>query len=439
MSLMDRVAAAGNAVAFAAGPAPAEKLDELRGRVSRLLAADELARRMQENAVLAENELRGAIAQVFEADPWFAFEASEQRALSSALVDSVFGLGPLQPLLDDPEVTEIMVNTYASVFVERNGVLQRVESMFRDDDQVRALVDRIIGPLGRRIDESSPMVDARLPLGHRINVVIPPISPDGVFVTIRKFRMQAFTLAQMQALGSFGEEVRQLLAWAVLARKTIAVSGGTGSGKTTLLNALSCEIPAGERIVTIEDSAELRFTTHPNVARLEARPQNAEGIGQVTIRQLVTNALRMRPDRIVVGECRGGEALDMLQAANTGHEGSLTTLHANSAADCLMRLATMVRFAADLPAESIAAQIGSAIDLVVQTARARNGKRFVSELAEVVAAPQGQAVRAEALYRWDYRSQRGIWLRAPGWLADACERGVLDAEEVQSWKLATCL
>ena len=249
------------------------------------------------------------------------------------------------------------------------GRLVRSDRAFSSQAQLRALIDRVLGPLGRRVDESSPMVNARMPEGHRVHVVIPPLAPDGPIVTIRKFTQRVITLAEMERFGSIDGHLRRFLEWAVLARKNVVVAGGTGSGKTTLLNALSCCIPAGERIVTIEDTAELRFLEHPHVVRLEARPRNAEGAGEVTIRELVINALRMRPDRIVVGECRGAEAVDMLTAMNTGHDGSLTTLHANSPRDVLSRVVTMVRYGVDLPVDVIEANAASAFDAVVQTSR----------------------------------------------------------------------
>ena len=245
---------------------------------------------------------------------------------------------------------------------------------------MRSLVDRILGPLGRRIDEESPMVNARLSSGHRVHAIISPLSLDGTILTIRKFAEHVITLEEMATMNSLDEKLLKFLTWAVLMRKNIAVSGGTGSGKTTLLNALSCKISHRERVITIEDSAELRFLEHPHVIRLEARPRNAEGTGEVTIRDLVINALRMRPDRIVVGECRGAEALDMLQAMNTGHDGSLTTLHANSPKETISRLTTMVRYAAELPVDVIENYIASAIDLVVQTTRGVDGSRYISDV-----------------------------------------------------------
>lgn len=294
----------------------------------------------------------------------------------------MFGFGPIEVLLDNPQITEVMVNGTKSIYYELEGKLHRSKQRFNNDEQVRALVDRILGPLGRRIDEESPMVNARLGSGHRVHAIIPPLSMDGTILTIRKFAEHVITLEEMCKMNSLDENLLKFLTWAVLMRKNIAVSGGTGSGKTTLLNALSCKISHRERVITIEDSAELRFLEHPHVVRLEARPRNAEGTGEITIRDLVINALRMRPDRIVVGECRGAEALDMLQAMNTGHDGSLTTLHANSPKETISRLTTMVRYAAELPVDVIENYIASAIDLVVQTSRGVDGSRYISDVVE---------------------------------------------------------
>ena len=283
------------------------------------------------------------------------------------------------------------------------------------------------------------MVDARLMSGHRVNAVIPPISPDGPMLTIRKFSRRVYSLFDLEAMGTLDTCMRKLLTWSVLARKNIAVSGGTGSGKTTLLNALSCEISHDERILTIEDSAELRFLSHPHVVRLEARAENAEGKGEVNIRKLVKNSLRMRPDRIIVGEVRGEEALDMLSAMNTGHDGSLTTLHSNSPSDAVVRLATMVRFAADMPIDAIEAQIGGALDLIVQISRRRDGSRCISHICEIEFDYEARACRITPLFIRENLSVAGEWFAAPYWLKLAQEDGIVTAEEVQTWLQATCL
>jgi len=298
-------------------------------------------------------------------------------AVVGAVTARVQGLGPLDPLLADPEVSEVMVNGPGPVWVERRGRLERMETSL-DTATIERLIERVVGPLGLRIDRSSPLVDARLPDGSRVNAVVPPLAVDGPCLTIRRFGARRLTLAEVCPPG-----VAELLAWAVRSRANVLVSGGTGAGKTTLLNALGAEIPAGERVVTIEDAAELRLPGE-HVVRLEARPANAEGVGEVPLRQLVRNALRMRPDRIVVGEVRGPEALDMLQAMNTGHEGSLSTCHANSPADALRRLETMVLTGSvALPLEAVREQVHAAVDLIVQVARTADGWRGVVEVAEV--------------------------------------------------------
>ena len=302
MSLLERVERAGNGACPREGAEGALGLDALKEQVQMIVSADEVAALQAENPGRARSEVRSACRRVFESLAWADVPAAQRARLEGELLDTVFGFGPLEGLLADDTVTEIMVNGPRSVYFERDGRLYRSEQRFADEDQLRALVDRVLGPLGRRIDESSPMVNARLPQGHRVHAVIPPLALDGLVLTIRKFAQRVMTLADMEALGSFDGAMRTFLTWAVRARKSVAVSGGTGSGKTTLLNALSCAIPHEERIITIEDSAELRFLEHPHVVRLEARPRNAEGRGEVTIRDLVTNALRMRPDRIVVGE-----------------------------------------------------------------------------------------------------------------------------------------
>lgn len=439
MSLLERVERAGNGACLREGAEGALGLDALKEQVQAIVSADEVAALQAENPGRARSEVRSACRRVFEGLAW-ADVAAEQRArLEGELLDAVFGFGPLEGLLADDAVTEIMVNGPQSVFFERDGRLFRSEQRFADEGQLRALVDRVLGPLGRRIDESSPMVNARLPQGHRVHVVIPPLALDGPVLTIRKFARCVMTLADMQALGSFDGAMRQFLTWAVRARKSVAVSGGTGSGKTTLLNALSCAIPHEERIITIEDSAELRFLEHPHVVRLEARPRNAEGRGEVTIRDLVTNALRMRPDRIVVGECRGAEALDMLQAMNTGHDGSLTTLHANSPADVVSRLATMVRYAVDLPVDVIESNVASAFEVVVQTARALDGSRFVSDVAELVYDGGKRCCRVRPLFMRGLAERVGRWVALPAWIDEVADIGVAEREEVERWKRTSCL
>ncbi|NGM17205.1 CpaF family protein [Eggerthellaceae bacterium zg-893] len=389
---------------------------------------------MRENPQRARNELKSACRQVFEDSAWSIVSEGHRADLVERLVDEVFGMGPLEALLADDEVTEIMVNGPESVYFERNGRIVRSGRTFSDEASLRSLIDRILGPVGRRVDESSPLANARLPAGHRVNVVIPPLSLDGPILTIRKFSERVLTLDSLESFGSFDRAMKRFLVWCVLARKSVAVSGGTGSGKTTLLNALSCELPKHERIITIEDSAELRFLEHPHVVRLEARPRNAEGKGEVTIRDLVINALRMRPDRIVVGECRGAEALDMLQAMNTGHDGSLTTLHSNSSSDAVSRLVTMVRYAVDLPVDVIEANIASAFDVVVQTARFMDGRRYVSEVAEFAFDRERRLCETKTLFERATPDRRGEWRQEPEWLDEVEMLGIAGRDEVDEWR-----
>lgn len=325
--------------------------------------------------------------------------SDQMEQIIQQIINESVGYGPLESLLRDESITEIMVNGPNEIFIEKNGKIEKTRVKFKDDNHVRHIIDRIIAPLGRRIDESSPMVDARLQDGSRVNAVIPPISVDGPSISIRKFQKDPYTLDDLRGFGSFSDEMAEFLQAAVQAKSNILVSGGTGSGKTTLLNVLSGSIPRGERIVTIEDMAELRFT-HDNLVRLEARPPNMEGKGEVTIRHLVKNALRMRPDRIVVGEVRGSEAIDMLQAMNTGHEGSLTTIHANSPKDALGRLESMVIMSGlPLTVEVIRGYFVGALDLIVQTSRFSDGKRRIVHITEIV-EEQG-AIQLRDVYRFE--------------------------------------
>jgi pilus assembly protein CpaF len=308
----------------------------------------------------------------------------DHDVLVGALVDEALGLGPLEHFLSDPSVNEIMVVDPSTIFVEKSGKLVRADARFTDDDRVRAAIERIVTPLGRRIDESVPLVDARLKDGSRVNAVIKPLALRGSAITIRKFARQPLTLEKLIGFGAMSEQMAAFLTRSVIAKKNIVISGGTGSGKTTLLNALSGSIPEDERVVTIEDAAELQLR-QPHVVSLETRPANMEGKGEYSIRDLVKNALRMRPDRIVVGECRGGEALDMLQAMNTGHDGSLTTTHANSPREAIARLETLVLMAGlELPVRAIREQIAGSVHLVVQQSRLSDGSRRVTAITEVV-------------------------------------------------------
>ncbi len=320
------------------------------------------------------------------------------------VLNEAVGLGPLEGLLADDSITEIMVNRFDEIYLERSGRLERHPSIFTSDRAVLGVIERIVAPLGRRIDESSPMVDARLKDGSRVNAVIPPLAIKGPALTIRKFSRRALSADDLIGFGAMSPDMAEFMRLAVLHRKNIVISGGTGSGKTTLLNVLSNFIPDGERIITIEDAAELRLA-HSHLISLEARPANAEGRGQIAIRDLVKNALRMRPDRIVVGECRGGEALDMLQAMNTGHEGSLTTLHANSPRDALARLETLVLMAGmDLPLTAIRDQVVSAVDLIIQQARLADGRRVITGIVEVTGIESGK-IQLQELFRFEQQGR----------------------------------
>jgi len=336
--------------------------------------------------VTRTDEVRRTIQELFEqilTEENIVLSRPERARLFEQIAAEILGFGPLQPLLEDETITEIMVNGAKNVYVERKGKIQRVPVTFENNEHVLRIIDRIVAPLGRRIDEASPYVDARLPDGSRVNAVIPPISLVGPVLTIRKFARTPITVEQLIQFGSVTPEAIQFLKACVESRLNVVISGGTGSGKTTLLNVLSGFIPSDERIITIENAAELQLRQE-HVVTLESRPPNIEGRGEITIRQLVINALRMRPDRIIVGEVRDEAALDMLQAMNTGHDGSMTTLHANSPRDALSRLETMVLMAGmDLPSRAIREQISSAIDLIVHQERLRDGTRKVVNIAEV--------------------------------------------------------
>jgi pilus assembly protein CpaF len=377
-------------------PISMEPLDELavalRGR---------LVERARDGRV--GGSLEGEVQSLVE-DEAAPLPQADREELAARVVLLATGLGPLEPLLADPSVDEVMVNGPGSVYVERRGRIERAAVEFAGEGELLHAIERVLAPLGRRVDEASPLCDARLADGSRVNVVIPPLSLSGPCLTIRRFRREGFSLRDLVTGGTLSAEVAEFLAVAVAARASLLVSGGTGSGKTTTLNALSGAIPGEERIVTIEDAAELRLRQR-HVVRLEARPANLEGRGEVTIRQLVRNALRMRPDRIVVGECRGGEALDMLQAMNTGHDGSLTTVHANSPRDALSRLETLSMMAGmDLPLKVVREQIASAIDLIVQETRLKDGSRKVTAITEV-SGMEGETVTMTDIYKFE---QAGI-------------------------------
>jgi pilus assembly protein CpaF len=359
-----------------------DSFSELKARVQNRLIAELDPRMDLGNAEEVRRTVEETFASVLEAEG-ITLTRVERLRLFEAISAEILGYGPIEPLLKDPAVNEVMVNGPRQVYVERQGKLELTEVTFQDDDHVMRVIDRIVSPLGRRIDESSPTVDARLPDGSRVNAVIPPIALNGPTITIRKFSKDPFTVEDLIRFGTFTAEMATFLKACVEARLNIIVSGGTGSGKTTMLNVLSSFIPGDERIITIENAAELQLRQE-HVVRLESRPPNIEGKGEITIRDLVINSLRMRPERIVVGECRGGEALDMLQAMNTGHDGSMTTAHANSPRDALSRLETMCLMAGmDLPVRAIREQIASAVDLIVQQERLKDGSRKITNITEV--------------------------------------------------------
>jgi pilus assembly protein CpaF len=323
-----------------------------------------------------------------------------RQQIFKEILDELTGYGPIQPLLDDPDISEVMVNGPKKVFIEKNGKLTRSPVTFEDDNHVLRIIDRIILPLGRRVDADSPTVDARLPDGSRVNAVISPVSIDGPSITIRKFKKDKLSIQQLIDFGSLTPNMGEFIRACVLAHLNIVISGGTGSGKTTLLNVLSSFIQEEERIVTIEDAAELQLQ-QDHVLRMETKTANVDGKGAVTIRDLVRNSLRMRPDRIIVGECRGGESLDMLQAMNTGHDGSLTTLHANTPRDAISRLETMVLMSGmDLPLKVVRQQISSAVDLIIQQSRLKDGSRKVTAITEVVGM-EGDTVVLTDIFKFD--------------------------------------
>ena len=356
---------------------------ELRASVHRkLLNRLNLEALANADRARAEGEIRSLLGLLL-AEESTPISLTERETLFAEVLDDVFGLGPLEPLLRDPAINDILVNTYRNVFVERRGVLERVTATFQDDAHLMRVIDRIVSRIGRRVDDSSPMVDARLADGSRVNAIIPPLAVDGPLLSIRRFPAERLKADDLVTLGAMTQPMLDFLANCVKARLNCLISGGTGAGKTTLLNVLSSYIATNERIVTIEDAAELQLH-QDHVARLETRPANVEGKGAIRQRQLVVNALRMRPDRIVVGEVRGEEALDMLQAMNTGHDGSLTTVHANTPRDALTRVETMIAMGAtNLPEKAMRHQIASAIQIVVQQTRLADGSRKVTNVSEI--------------------------------------------------------
>jgi pilus assembly protein CpaF len=352
-------------------------------------------------AILDEDRqtISGYLEQAYqESNP--GFSDSVKTRMFKEMLDEILGFGPLQPLLDDPDITEVMVNGINKIYVERNGKITKTDVSFTDDAQIIRLIERIILPLGRTIDARNPTVDARLPDGSRVNAVIPPVMVEGPCITIRKFQSDKLGFEQLIKMGSISENMVQLLRACVIGKLNILISGGTGSGKTTLLNILSSFIPDEERIITIEDAAELKLQQE-HVLKMETKPPNAEGRYEKTIRDLVKNSLRMRPDRIVVGECRSGEALDMLQAMNTGHDGSLTTVHANSPRDAAGRLETLCLMAGlDLPVRVIRKQIASAIDVIIQVSRFSDGSRKVTSITEI-SGMEGDVITMTEIFKFE--------------------------------------
>jgi pilus assembly protein CpaF len=358
-------------------------LEKYKAEIHRTLISKlDLEKLSRVNSSQARQAVSGIVKEIIS-EQRVPLNFDEQERIQADLLDEVFGLGPLEPLLRDPKISDIMVNDKDHVFIEKNGLLSRVSTSFRDDRHLLQIIDRIVSRVGRRVDESSPMVDARLPDGSRVNAIIPPLALDGPSLSIRRFGTGPLAANSLVQLKSISAEMMEVLSSAVKARISIVISGGTGSGKTTLLNILSQYIPRGERLVTIEDAAELRLAQE-NIVRLETRPPNIEGQGAVRQRQLLINCLRMRPDRIIMGEVRGEEAFDMLQAMNTGHEGSMTTVHANTPRDAIARLESMVQMGnMSIPEKSVRQQIAAAITIVVQATRMSDGTRKVTSVSEI--------------------------------------------------------
>ena len=375
-------------------------IEKIKSEAHRVLISKlDLEKLSQVNSTQARLAVTGMLNQIID-DQRVPLTLGEQERIQADLLDEVFGLGPLEPLLRDLSVSEILVNGADHVFIERDGILQRIDARFRDDRHLLQIIDRIVSRVGRRVDESSPMVDARLPDGSRVNAIIPPLALDGPALSIRRFGTGPTSSRKLVELKTLSPEMMEMLAAAVRARISILISGGTGAGKTTFLNILSQFIPPGERIVTIEDAAELQLAQQ-NIVRLETRPPNIEGVGAIRQRQLLINSLRMRPDRIIMGEVRGEEAFDMLQALNTGHEGSMTTVHANTPRDALSRLESMVAMSnLNMPERTVRQQIASAIAIVIQVTRLSDGSRKVTSISEITGMEE-TVIRMHEIFSFD--------------------------------------
>ena len=408
MSLADRLGqVTGTTAARVAGvERPAEEQFDVREQYKRQVHAklvDRLGARLY-SSELDRDALSDTVFEVLQEilpSQRVDLSSSDRSRIVQEIIDDTLGLGPLEPLLRDRSVTEVMVNSFDAIYVEKNGVIESVGARFASERHLREIIDRIVSQVGRRVDESSPMVDARLPDGSRVNAIIKPIAVDGSSLTIRKFSKEAMSVRDLISFGTLTSESVRFLDACVRGRRNILISGGTGSGKTTTLNIISSFIPDNERVITIEDAVELQLKQR-HVIRLESRPPNIEGVGGITIRELVRNALRMRPDRIIVGEIRDAAALDMLQAMNTGHDGSLSTVHANTTRDALRRVETMVMMTGlDLPVWAIREQIAAAIHIVVQQARLRDGSRRILEIAEI-AGTEGETIQMDKIFEYEF-------------------------------------